>query len=143
MAETITGTLADYATAPLGAVGAEVVFVPSGPGVGGAVVYAARSVRVTVAANGTFTASLQATPNIRPAVWLEVYAEYLDAAGKFIRSDYIGRLEVPYGGGTLATLVGTYWNPGLAWWATSSPPGTPVVRALWLDPITGVLKIWS
>lgn len=149
---TVTGRLNDFGLEALAAFSPEIVFTPSGPAVGGNVLYASRPIVCIPASNGDFTVELAATEGLHPAQHYTIAVQWLNSAGGYISKDFIDwELSVPEAGGVFADLVAAPANPAQVWVGLTAP-ANPTPGTWWLesnpaditDPLnTGNLYEWS
>lgn len=120
---TIYGTLSDFGLQSLAAFEPQLKFTPSGAGVNGVRLFAARPILCPVSADGSFAVLLEPTGGVVPEVWYEVSIEYLNAGGQFTSYDVLGyRLRVPAPGGAIGDLPDVPLSPETVLVSLSPPP---------------------
>jgi hypothetical protein len=149
----VDGTVLDFTTTVIP--GMRVAYWPSGPVVfnPGLVGYILdpKPIYMPVAADGTFSGNLFENATGMPDSWYDVTLERLDPhafvvnRGFVVHAEIPGKLRVPAGGGPLADLLATPWNPTLGWYGPEAPEGDPVASTLWIDTDSAHvdLLIWS
>ena len=155
---TIYGDLFDFGMQSLAPFRPILRFTPSGPGLKGRKLFAARPVEVEVSPSGAFAVLLEPTYGVVPEAWYTVSIEYLNPGGRYTSYDILGyRLRVPAPGGTIGDLPDIPLSPdtvlvsldppppGYTGWYLNAPgPGRPTGDPD--DPAssgTGILEIVS
>ena len=155
---TIYGDLFDFGMQSLAPFRPILRFTPSGPGLKGSKLFAARPVEVEVSPSGAFAVLLEPTYGVVPEAWYTVSIEYLNPGGRYTSYDILGyRLRVPAPGGTIGDLPDIPLSPdtvlvsldppppGYTGWYLNAPgPGRPTGDPD--DPAssgTGILEIVS
>lgn len=104
----VTGTLKTFGLETLGSKRPVIVFEANKPGLStSGEVFATDPVKVTPAADGSWTARLQPTENlVTPDVSYTMFIEYMDSANNYVRLDNPDwKVRVPTAGGTLGDLL--------------------------------------
>ena len=136
---TVTGTLTDFGLAALSAFQPVLIFKADSPALTTGSVLSARPIRVTPAADGSFTVDLVASSFTTPEVTYTLRIEWLDSAGGYIGLDILSNLVVPPGTSSIDTLSSI---PISRWWVGADAPPDPEPNTWWLDTDTGDLKEW-
>lgn len=136
---TVTGTLTDFAPAALTAFQPVLIFKADSPALTAGGVLASRPIRVTPAADGSFTTDLVASSFTTPEVTYTLRIEWLDSSSGYIGLDILTGLVVPPGGGGIGGMSGI---PISRWWVGADAPPDPEANTWWLDTDTGDLKEW-
>lgn len=154
----VSGQLSDFGLQSLAAMSPTVIFSPSGSGTLGSRLFSSTPIRVTPAADGTFTVDLQPTDGVVPAAWYTVSIEHLNDGGRYTHYDVLGyKLFVPISGGELGDLPDAPLSPAtvlvsldpppagyVGWYLNAAGPGEPPGDPN--DPAssgTGILEIVS
>lgn len=135
----VTGTLADFGRGNLAARSPELVFTLSGPTVTpDRFVLSAVPVTVTPAADGSFTAALEATDEMNPRQHYTVQIRLLDPAAGYVHIDFPDwTITVPAGGGAFPDLINGPLNIGWVWIVPGGAiPAEARSRDLLWDPST-------
>lgn len=149
---TVTGTLSDIGLEDLSPFNPVLIFRPSNAAVASdGHVFAGKPVEVTPAADGTFSATLATTDNVKPTStrWLCTIGwrdqdGYDTGLGRFQRDVFAAGFRVPAEGGALADLIDLPPATSEFYIGTTPPPDGSGYR-YWID-ISGtdpVLKEWS
>lgn len=138
---TVTGTLTDFGLQALTPYAPTLVLIPAKPAVsadGG--VLATRPLRVTPAADGSFTFNpVVASVDTSPETMYALRIEWLDSASNYTGMDLLSGLVVPLGLSQINDLSGI---PVSRWWVGPEPPDDPEAHTWWLDTTNGDLKEW-
>ena len=139
-----TGTLATFGAQSLAGLGAEIQFIPSGPGVGGTGLYTARTVKASPEGQyGAYSVELLNYENLRPLTHYTLRIVTLDSASGFSYWDFPDWKIFPRsGGGDLADMIAVGGTP-LIWWADPNPPLSPTAGTYWLNTSTGLVSVWE
>ena len=136
----ITGNLVDYGTIPRPNLSPIVIFSPRFPSTQNAAVFFTRDIIATPDASGLFTVSivnsLATTPN---SLW-DVSIKWLDAAGNFIKVDYLTSPNYPLVVGTTDGLIGTMLQTqptALQVWIGET---NNTAYGFWYQPSTAILR---
>lgn len=137
----VTGTLTDFNLGSLAALNVRMIFTPSGTGLDGSRVFAARPTTVTPAASGAFSVDLQPTVTMTPARWYTLRIEWAEPGGGYTAADFPDfRIGVPVEGGVLAELVNApITNAYMTAWQENQPDPWPI-GLTWIRPTTGDAK---
>jgi hypothetical protein len=136
---TVTGTLSDFGYASLAPYQPVVTFTPTGPGVQGGRLLAAKPVSLSPGAGtGYFEVDLAPTEGIVPETWYQISISWLDTNAGWIEKNFVGtKLEVPELGGPIGYLVKSPPTPPpfVAWQPTAPDPWP--IGLVWVNSITG------
>jgi hypothetical protein len=149
---TVTGTLTDVGSGHLGGKLPEIWFTLNAPNAKAGVMLPTESVKVTPAADGTWTTTLQSTTDMIDDAFYTVSIQWLDAAGNYVKADFPDwALQVPAAGGIFSNLLSRPPKNTRMVFVNLTAPPNPRPFTLWLqqDPTnlnnplnTGVLSEW-
>lgn len=149
---TVTGTLTDIGGGHLGGKLPEILFTLNAPNAKAGVMLPTETLKVTPAADGTWSTTLQSTVDMLDDAWYTVSIQWLDAAGNYVKADFPDwALQVPSIGGVFSDLFGRPPKNTRMVYVSLTAPDNPRPYTLWLkdnpndpaDPLnTGNLYEW-
>lgn len=134
---TVTGTLKDFTPQPLGVASqAQLVFTPTGPaGNAAKSLLVSRQIRVTPAADGSFTATLATYGSTNPSTAYRLRVEWFDGSGNYLSTEEIPWLVVVTGDGALVDFFANVQPGRLLIKGDKGEPGNIVQQAA-IDALT-------
>jgi hypothetical protein len=148
----VTGSLKDFALAPMSDRTPQITFSPSAPAAKDGLLLATRPVSVYPTGSGSFSVDLQPTDELMPVTWYTVRISWLESEGGYVAVDFVDwKLFVPQEGGAIGDLIDAPVNPALVY-ISLTPPTNALPGTWWLesnpnninDPAnTGILYEWS
>ena len=129
----VTGNLTDVGGGHLVGKIPEIHFYLNAPNTKPGVVLPTEKLTVQAAADGSFTANLQATTDMMDDAYYTVSIQWLDGAGNYVKADFPDwQLQVPSGGGSFTNLFGKPPKNQRMVYVSLTPPDNPRPFTLWL-----------
>lgn len=150
----VTGTLWDAGLGHLAGKQPELLFTLNAPQARAGALYPTEAVKVTPAADGTFTANLAPTTDMLDDAWYTLKIQWVnsvDPKGYAVADFPDWAMQVPASGGPFTDLFGRPPSNTRVVYVSLTPPGSPRPFTLWLkqDPTdsenplnTGELYEW-